>query len=323
MATFRRLAWYFLDEAETLYQELLLDYYPSINLGSIQDDLTNLSRGFSFVQHPKNRLIDAYLELANRACIYRQHHLFYNGQWNRQSIYKYIDRDERLRKLLMGVLYTTGGQVPRIPELSSLEYVNGPSTERGFYVWNGSIIYLTRHHKAKRSTNREFFVTSSQFLRILNDATEQAWKQRVTTQHYRQLAIGITEKHVREIFKPFNRHDDRTMAADFNIVFAWQSSHRPVQRNHTYGLDGAFPNQLQPALLRAYEWASTRWHEFLGLASKHLQSECSVNNVPSAPLELYISSRVGKSSLGLLDGQTTEIPPVLTLSKDGRPENPP
>ncbi|EEA26623.1 hypothetical protein PMAA_015470 [Talaromyces marneffei ATCC 18224] len=144
MATFRRLAWYFLDEAETLC--------------SIQDDLTNLSRGFSFVQHPKNRLMDAYLELANRACIYRQHHLFHNGQWNRQSIYKYIDRDERLRKLLMGVLYTTGGQVPRIPKLSSLEYVNGPSTERGFYVWNGSIIYLTRHHKAKRSTNREFFV---------------------------------------------------------------------------------------------------------------------------------------------------------------------
>ncbi|EEA22402.1 hypothetical protein PMAA_061800 [Talaromyces marneffei ATCC 18224] len=45
--------------------------------------------------------------------------------------------------------------------------------------------------------------------------------------------------------------------------------------------------------------------------------------MPSAPPELYISSRVRKSSLGLLDGQTTEIPPVLTLSKDGRPENPP
>ncbi|EEA22401.1 conserved hypothetical protein [Talaromyces marneffei ATCC 18224] len=158
MATFRRLAWYFLDEAETLCQDLLLDYYLSIDLDSVQDDLTNLSRGFSFIQHPKNRLINAYLELANRACTYRQHHLFYNGQWNRQLIYKYIDRDERLRKLLMGVLYTTGGQVPRIPELSSLECVNRPSTERGFYVWNGSIIYLTRHHKAKRSTNREFFV---------------------------------------------------------------------------------------------------------------------------------------------------------------------
>ncbi|QGA20949.1 hypothetical protein EYB26_008659 [Talaromyces marneffei] len=197
----------------------------------------------------------------------------------------------------MGVLYTTSGQVPQIPKLSSLEYVNGPSTERGFYVWNGSIIYLTRHHKAKRSTNREFFVVRflparggrllyqylvyiRPFMQMLKDEMtgleiqareeykgsyifcpkwhEQAWKQRVTTQHYRQLAIGITEKHVREIFEPFNRHDDRTTAADFNVVFAWQSSHRPVQRNYTYGLDGAFPNQLQPALLRAYEWASTR-----------------------------------------------------------------
>jgi hypothetical protein len=53
-----------------------------------------------------------------------------------------------------------------------------------------------------------------------------------------------------------------------NVVFAWQSGHRPIQRATTYGLDGAFPTQLQPALLRAYEWASTRWHEFLHQPSK-------------------------------------------------------
>ena len=68
--------------------------------------------------------------------------------------------------------------------------------------------------------------------------------------------------------KPFNRHDDVSDKADRNVVFAWQSGHRPMERARTYGPDGAFPTQLQPALLRLYEWASTRWHEFLHQASK-------------------------------------------------------
>lgn len=49
---------------------------------------------------------------------------------------------------------------------------------------------------------------------------------------------------------------------------AWQSGHRPLERGITYGLDGAFPARLQPNLLRAYEWASTRWHAFLHQASR-------------------------------------------------------
>ena len=51
-------------------------------------------------------------------------------------------------------------------------------------------------------------------------------------------------------------------------MFAWQSGHRPLQRGTTYGLDGAFPTLLQPQLLEPYQWASSRWHEFLHLPSK-------------------------------------------------------
>lgn len=31
---------------------------------------------------------------------------------------------------------------------------------------------------------------------------------------YRQLSIGITEKHVKEAFQPFERHNDRSLEAD-------------------------------------------------------------------------------------------------------------
>lgn len=60
--------------------------------------------------------------------------------------------------MLLGGLYTACGQVPRVMEVLNLECENSPSAQRGLYVWNGFMVYLVRHHKAKRSTNREFNV---------------------------------------------------------------------------------------------------------------------------------------------------------------------
>lgn len=61
--------------------------------------------------------------------------------------------------------------------------------------------------------------------------------------------------------------------------FSWQSGHRPLQRGITYGLDGAFPDSLQPALLRVYEWASAEWHRYLGLTSKISDTRSAQDNV--------------------------------------------
>jgi hypothetical protein len=219
--------------------------------------------------------------------------------------------------MLLGGLHTSRGQAPRAPDLLGLEIQNGPSTKRGIYVWNGFVVYLTRHHKAKRSNNREFYVVrflparlghimykylvyirpfldmlqrkrdsyfkevvptrllfrsgrdldrpwgSSRVTAILRKATTEVWGLPANSQLYRQLTIGITEKHVQEVHKPFNRFDDVGARANWNVAFAWQSGHRPLQRATTYGLDGAFPARLQPALLRLYEWVSVQWHEFL------------------------------------------------------------
>ncbi|KAL6408600.1 hypothetical protein AUP68_07543 [Ilyonectria robusta] len=200
---------------------------------------------------------------------------------------------------------------------------------RSIFVWNGSVIYILQHHKAKRSTNQEFYVVRflparlgtvvvkyltcirwivaileqenpgllqlgstivqrdvlfqtrgkawppSRLTTVLKAATAEVWEQGINARIYRQLAIGVTEKHVREVHSPFNRYDDRSAEADLNVTFAWQSGHRPLQRGVVYGLDGAFPHQLQPSLLRAYEWASARWHEFIHQASKNARMQAN------------------------------------------------
>jgi hypothetical protein len=123
---------------------------------------------------------------------------------------------------------------------------------------------------------------------------------------YRQLSIAITERHVRSVAGFFNRHDDTSPGADSELVYAWQSGHRPRQRNSTYGLDGAYPDQLQPALLRLYLTASKQWHIFLRLqtpghdvdlglhqANRHSVAVCeSLSANPERPSVETLTSRI-------------------------------
>ncbi|KAH7190171.1 hypothetical protein DER44DRAFT_641417, partial [Fusarium oxysporum] len=85
----------------------------------------------------------------------------------------------------------------------------------------------------------------------------------IGVQMYRQISIAITERYVHDAAIRFNRFDDTTGTAGPEVAYAWQSGHRPMQRHTTYGLDGAYPDHLQPALLRAYDRVSTSWHAFL------------------------------------------------------------
>ena len=55
------------------------------------------------------------------------------------------------------MLVACGGQ-PRAPNLLHLRCENAMLADRGIFVYGGSVIYLTRSHKAKRLTNREFYI---------------------------------------------------------------------------------------------------------------------------------------------------------------------
>jgi hypothetical protein len=150
------------------------------------------------------------------------------------------------------------------------------------------------HHERLLFHSRGKPWSTSRLTLILMQATSNVWQYKVNIRIFRQMAISITERHVREIHSPQNIYNDTSADADLNVVFAWQSGHRPLQRGITYGLDGAFPNRLQPALLRAYEWASTRWHEFIRQPSKKATSLCSrtvsMSNSPSRALILKRSA---------------------------------
>ncbi|KAG7000202.1 hypothetical protein FocnCong_v013233 [Fusarium oxysporum f. sp. conglutinans] len=330
MNDFRKLPDYFITQAEALCDGLMFGMHPNIDLMKVKDNIASSKSGYSFIKCIENGLESAYLELLVHAYTAGRNGLARDGIWRWQAVTAYLKQVNKMEEQLAGGLYTACGQTPRIRELLSLEYENGPNTSCGIYAWGGYMVYIIRHHKAKRLTNREFYVVrflparlghvlfkylvyirrvadllrreqlntdgraqqchqirllfqnngrpwpTSRLTDIVTKATLELWRQKINVRMYRQLAIAVTEKHVREVYTPFNRHDDCSDDADINAILAWQSGHRLLQRGITYGLDGAYPSRLQPSLLRCYEWASVRWHEFLRQSSK---------NVPLVPEE--------------------------------------
>ncbi|KAI5455800.1 hypothetical protein BGZ63DRAFT_438734 [Mariannaea sp. PMI_226] len=131
---------------------------PVINFGKIKDNMANTDGGYSFVTNPDKKIRDTYLDLFQRACTSRQDPLSRKGRWDWQAVLKSLKKEELFRQFLGLAMYTTCGQLPRWPDLLSVWCENGEFAERGIYAYGRSLVYVVRHHKAKRSTNREFIV---------------------------------------------------------------------------------------------------------------------------------------------------------------------
>ena|SRR5437762_10769839 len=54
----------------------------------------------------------------------------------------------------------------------------------------------------------------------------------------------------------------------FYHIFSWQCGHQRRINVSSYGLDAAFPGQIQSALLRLYRYISRLWHYWLGLLKR-------------------------------------------------------
>jgi len=110
---------------------------------------------------------------------------------------------------------------------------------------------------------------------------------------YRHIVIGIAKEHLRNIAGYFDWDDaecDKFLSHDKDIVvYAWQTGHQRATNVSTYGLDKAYPGNLQPELLRQYLRISRVWHGWIGLLEPgvycELGEKCDrgVNKVLQSP----------------------------------------
>ena len=331
---FRELGLSALRETKASLDRLLYGLQPNIELDRVLDRLSNTAQGYSFVSDAANNFSTAYLELSDLACLDSVDGLMSSERWNFQAVCRYLKEETTLLANLMLLMHFRGGQAPRSTEFFSIECWNGASTARGLYVHEGRMMYVTRHSKARRTTNQEFqvarylpledsrlFATYLVYVRPFaemlhrvcygrvqerrllfssSESPDVPWKVEVLTkalkgvakeacgiafgvQIYRQLSIAMTEKHVKPISRPFNRYADKDQEADAEVAFAWQSGHRPIRRGTSYGIDSAYPDSLQPALLRVYRWVSDEWQRFLGAEDIIAPPSQESASVPESP----------------------------------------
>lgn len=125
----------------------------------------------------------------------------------------------------------------------------------------------------------------------------------------------MTEKHVKCISRPFDRNDDKSADAAIEVTYAWQSGHRPVQRGTTYGIDSAFPDSLQPAVLEIYYWASTEWHKFISTPESVPNKPTGTSHLAKAVGETK-ASRKRRASESVGEARVRSRPHVTNLSSE-------
>jgi hypothetical protein len=158
MDQFRELGARVYDSAVASMSRLMYGLEPQLQLKDIRDRFSVHEYGYSFVQDPANGLRSEYLKLSSRACLDPIDGLMSGERWNFDAVRRYLTEESNLLLLLFQLLFLRAGQGPRTLELSSIECYNGPSTSRGLYVHDGSMVYVTRHAKARQATNQEFQV---------------------------------------------------------------------------------------------------------------------------------------------------------------------
>jgi hypothetical protein len=131
---------------------------PGLDMGALRDKISEHKNGYSFVHDKNNGLDSKYLELSERVCADPVHNLMTRNGWNERAVRRFLKKEEMLLEHIMVMMYLRGGQAPRITEFFSILCWNGASSSRGLYMHEGSMMYITRHSKARRMTKQEFQV---------------------------------------------------------------------------------------------------------------------------------------------------------------------
>ena len=137
-----------------LSQQLFMEdgELPAIDL-NVMDDPSNHEAGHYWVldeenawQNARSRIIEC---LKTSDCWDRLVDVEGDGlSWNAAGVHEYEAKDVKLRELLAILMMIVCGLSGRGTELTSLRYVNTVDGDRGIYVEDGQIMFITEYHKS-------------------------------------------------------------------------------------------------------------------------------------------------------------------------------
>jgi superfamily II DNA helicase RecQ len=142
----------------------------SVKLAAIQDDVTIVQRGVSFLspsrlQEAEQWMLKQMASVPAARCLYKQQGSAVerdrgNEQeqesdssrpvlWRPQEVRRHLRHIERFLDLLSLAVHVAGGQPARGPELLSIRWRNGLLQDRNLYVIDGEVVVITRYYKTQ------------------------------------------------------------------------------------------------------------------------------------------------------------------------------
>ncbi|KAG6038783.1 hypothetical protein E4U39_008020, partial [Claviceps sp. Clav50 group G5] len=120
-----------------------------LDLKLLSDDMSSRELGYSFVDHPKNRLATASLDVTAPRLLVSENgeKMVRDGKWHTRLTADYLRRVDSFRKLLLFCVHVTGGQPARGPEILSLRFKNGCVRPRNIFLLDGYVMTVTFYNK--------------------------------------------------------------------------------------------------------------------------------------------------------------------------------
>ena len=166
MVQFRTMAWLTIQDCQKLLRELMFHWQPAVDLDAIQDNLTNIQAGWSFLEEPANGLQGSFRHLHRRAwhgigC----QGLMAKGQWSHARSGKYLRMVASFQRLLLACIHFTGGIPARGTEVTTIKWCNTRHVMRNIFVYQGRLVVITEYTKARGRMNKSFYIV--RFLPLL------------------------------------------------------------------------------------------------------------------------------------------------------------
>jgi hypothetical protein len=161
----------------------------SAELAAIQDDVTIVRRGVSFLsparlQEGEKWMLKRLASVPAARRLYKQRGSTVEReeeseesrerdsrkpvQWRIQEVRRHLRHMERFLELLCLAVHIAGGQPARGPELLSVRWRNGALQDRNLYVIDGQVALVTRYHKTQSQWDKPKVI-----VRFLSEAIGQ------------------------------------------------------------------------------------------------------------------------------------------------------
>jgi hypothetical protein len=157
MHEFRHTIHCLLARLERVTRDLMFDWWPSVDLGTIKEDLSRHRPGYSFLQEPANQLQSSFKYLSCRAFSKDSKGFALRGKGREQAI-AYLRKSNDIVMLLFSSIHVSSGMPARGEELRVLRWADTAAVQRNIFICQGQILLIFLYNKASQNSNNSFFV---------------------------------------------------------------------------------------------------------------------------------------------------------------------